>query len=99
MKIKRTYMLKNVRTQRILSPAIQVTPMKMSRRDLLIEEQTEGFKQGVPRTSGILALNSFGARRDQWDPPSFRFKRVATSPDELTCSSFKEISLSPRQLN
>ena len=41
----------------------------LSRDQILILEETEGFQQGVPRSPGILALNSFGARHAQWNPP------------------------------
>ena len=41
----------------------------LSREQVLILEETEGFQQGVPKSPGILALNSFGARHAQWNPP------------------------------
>ena len=49
---------------------------KFSRDERLIVEETEGFRNGVPKSPGILALNSFAARHDQWDPPTHRFKRL-----------------------
>ena len=34
----------------------------LSEEQVLILEETEGFQKGVPKSPGILALNSFGAR-------------------------------------
>ena len=49
----------------------------LSREQVLILEETEGFQQGVPNSPGILALNSFGARHAQWNPPQMKLKRFA----------------------
>ena len=37
---------------------------------LQIEEATEGFRNGLPISPGVLALNSFHARHAVWNPPS-----------------------------
>lgn len=47
---------------------MSISQHELNKRRLL--EETEGFKNGVPNSVGILILNSFGARHAQWSPPT-----------------------------
>lgn len=50
---------------------------------LRLEEATEGFRNGVPVSVGVLILNSFHAKHAMWNPPTGnRFRSIKHIVDD-----------------